>query len=150
MLFNSIDFAIFLPIVFVLYWFVCNKDLKLQNFLIVVASYFFYGWWDWKFFSLIAFSTVVDYSIGRALSTEHRISKRKMLLWVSILVNLGFLGFFKYYNFFLDNFDIGFFVFWPGNQCEFPEHYITGRHQFLYLPDPKLYYRCISKEIRAH
>ena len=61
MLFNSLDFAIFLPIVFLLYWFVVQRNLKLQNALIVVASYVFYGWWDWRFLSLIIFSTVVDY-----------------------------------------------------------------------------------------
>ena len=111
MLFNSIDFAVFLPIVFILYWFIFNKSLKAQNFLIVVASYFFYGWWDWKFLSLIAFSTLVDYSIGIGLSKENRPSKRKILLWSSIIVNLGFLGFFKYYNFFLDNFISAFSFF---------------------------------------
>ena len=104
MLFNSIDFAIFLPIVFLIYWFVANKNLKFQNFLIVVASYVFYGWWDWRFLSLILFSTLVDYTIGRTLSKEENQTKRKILLWTSLLVNLGFLGFFKYYNFFLDNF----------------------------------------------
>ena len=104
MLFNSLDFAIFLPIVFILYWFVANKNLKAQNLLIVIASYVFYGWWDWRFLSLILFSTLVDYSIGKKLRTENQQSKRKILLWTSIIVNLGFLGFFKYYNFFLDNF----------------------------------------------
>ena len=111
MLFNSIDFAIFLPIVFILYWFVTNKNLKLQNFLIVAASYLFYGWWDWRFLSLILFSTVVDYTIGRKLRMEENQTKRKILLWTSILVNLGFLGFFKYYNFFLDNFITAFSFF---------------------------------------
>ena len=111
MLFNSIDFAIFLPIVFSLYWFVTNKNLKLQNFLIVVASYLFYGWWDWRFLSLIIFSTIVDYSIGQKLQNEESQVKRKALLWTSILVNLGFLGFFKYYNFFLDNFISAFSFF---------------------------------------
>jgi len=104
MLFNSIDFAIFLPIVFLLYWFVTNKNLKLQNAFLVVVSYIFYGWWDWRFLSLIAFSTLVDYVIGRLLTTENKDKKRKVLLGLSIAVNLGFLGFFKYYNFFLDNF----------------------------------------------
>ncbi len=104
MLFNSIDFAIFLPIVFILYWFVTAKNLKLQNLLIVIASYLFYSWWDWRFLSLILFSTIVDYSVGRLLRNEENQLKRKILLWTSILVNLGFLGFFKYYNFFLDNF----------------------------------------------
>jgi D-alanyl-lipoteichoic acid acyltransferase DltB (MBOAT superfamily) len=111
MLFNSIDFAIFLPIVFTLYWFLVNKNLKLQNLLIVAASYVFYGWWDWRFLSLIIFSTLVDYIVGLKLLTENKQSKRKTLLWISILVNLGVLGFFKYFNFFLDNFIIAFSFF---------------------------------------
>jgi alginate O-acetyltransferase complex protein AlgI len=111
MLFHSLDFAVFLPIVFILYWFVTNNNLKLQNFLIVAASYLFYGWWDWRFLSLILFSTIIDYSIGRKLLNEESKNKRKMLLWTSILVNLGFLGFFKYYNFFLDNFVSAFSLF---------------------------------------
>lgn len=111
MLFNSIDFAIFLPVVFILYWFVLNKNLKFQNFLIVAASYLFYGWWDWRFLSLIAFSTIVDYTIGLRMNTEKNQLKRKILLWTSIIVNLGFLGFFKYYNFFLDNFVSAFSFF---------------------------------------
>jgi D-alanyl-lipoteichoic acid acyltransferase DltB (MBOAT superfamily) len=111
MLFNSLDFAIFLPIVFLLYWFVAQKNLKLQNALIVVASYVFYGWWDWRFLSLIIFSTVVDYLVGQRLRTEDKQSKRKVLLWTSIIVNLGFLGFFKYYNFFLENFVDAFSLF---------------------------------------
>ena len=111
MLFNSIDFAIFLPIVFILYWFVTNKNLKVQNSLIILASYFFYGWWDWRFLSLILFSTVVDYTVGISLSNQENPIKRKILLWISICVNLGFLGFFKYYNFFLDNFIAAFSFF---------------------------------------
>lgn len=111
MLFNSIDFIIFLPIVFTLYWFITNKNLKLQNFLIVIASYTFYGWWDWRFLSLIILSTLIDYSIGVLLLKEERVLKRKILLWTSIAVNLSFLGFFKYYNFFLDNFISAFSFF---------------------------------------
>lgn len=111
MLFNSIDFALFLPLVFVLYWFVTNQNLKVQNFLIVVASYVFYGWWDWRFLSLILFSTLVDYFIGLGLKSEKHQTKRLLLLWTSISVNLGFLGFFKYYNFFLDNFITAFSFF---------------------------------------
>lgn len=111
MLFNSLDFAIFLPIVFILYWFVANKNLKLQNFLIVAASYLFYGWWDWRFLSLILFSTIVDFMVGKKLRSEENQLKRKVLLWTSVLVNLGFLGFFKYYNFFLDNFITAFSFF---------------------------------------
>ena len=103
MYFNSIDFAIFLPIVFTLYWFVTQKHLKLQNALLVVASYVFYGWWDWRFLSLIVFSSLVDFTIGIQLQKQSRLAVRKRLLWTSIIVNLGFLGFlgfFKYYNFF--------------------------------------------------
>ena len=111
MFFNSIDFAIFLPLVFILYWFVAGKNLKWQNLLIVIASYVFYGWWDWRFLSLIFFSTVVDYSIGRKLYNEENPKKRKLLLWISLLINLGFLAFFKYYNFFLENFVSAFKLF---------------------------------------
>ncbi|MDD3052093.1 MAG: MBOAT family protein [Candidatus Cloacimonetes bacterium] len=111
MLFNSIDFAIFLPIVFFLYWFVTNHNLRLQNSLIVIASYVFYGWWDWRFLSLIIFSTLVDYSVGIRLNSEQSEKRRKILLWTSILVNLGFLGFFKYFNFFQDNFISAFSFF---------------------------------------
>ena len=111
MLFNSIDFAVFLPTVFLFYWLLANKNLRLQNALIVLASYVFYGWWDWRFLSLILFSTLVDYTIGRKLKSQENKTKRKILLWTSILVNLGFLGFFKYANFFLDNFKSAFSFF---------------------------------------
>ena len=111
MYFNSIDFAIFLPLVFILYWFVFNKDLKFQNLLIVVASYVFYGWWDWRFLFLIIFSTIIDYAVGQNLRNEEKKIKRKVLLWTSIIVNLGFLGLFKYYNFFLENFVSAFSLF---------------------------------------
>jgi len=111
MLFNSIDFAVFLPIVFILYWFVFNYNLKAQNLFLVVASYVFYGWWDWRFLSLIAFSSIVDYTIGIKLMKENNPIKRKLYLWISIAVNLGFLGFFKYYNFFIDNFSTVFSLF---------------------------------------
>lgn len=111
MLFNSLDFALFLPVVFLLYWFVTNKSIKAQNALIVLASYLFYGWWDWRFLSLIFFSTVVDYFVGRQLFVTEDHRKRKILLWISMGVNLGLLGFFKYYNFFLDNFIAAFSFF---------------------------------------
>lgn len=111
MLFNSIDFAFFLPIVFILYWFVINTNLKLQNFLITAASYVFYGWWDWRFLSLILFSSIIDYSVGRGLEKQENQTKRIVLLWISIIINLGFLGYFKYYNFFIDNFITAFSFF---------------------------------------
>jgi D-alanyl-lipoteichoic acid acyltransferase DltB (MBOAT superfamily) len=111
MLFNSLDFAIFLPIVFLLYWFVFQKHLRAQNALITAVSYLFYGWWDWRFLSLILFSTVVDYSVGLYLQKTDDKQKRKVLLWISIIINLGFLGFFKYFNFFIDNFVNAFSFF---------------------------------------
>ncbi len=113
MLFNSIDFAIFLPIVFILYWIVVNRNIKHQNLLLLVASYVFYGWWDWRFLSLIIISSFVDYLVGIGLSKQENATKRKVLLLISIFVNIGFLGFFKYYNFFLDNF-IEAFTFFGG------------------------------------
>lgn len=111
MLFNSIEFAVFLPIVFILYWFVFQKSLKWQNLFIVITSYIFYGWWDWRFLFLILFSTVQDYCIAYWIEKENSQKKRKLLLSISIVTNLGFLGFFKYYNFFIDNFITAFSFF---------------------------------------
>jgi len=105
MLFNSIEFFLFLPIVFCLYWFVTNRNLRLQNVLIIVASYVFYGAWDWRFLGLIAFSSLVDFLIGRRMGALPKEKKRprKLLLFASLAVNLGILSFFKYYNFFTDS-----------------------------------------------
>jgi alginate O-acetyltransferase complex protein AlgI len=104
MLFNSIDFAIFLPLVFILYWLLKKRSLRLQNLLIVCASYIFYGKWDYHFLGLIIFSTLTDYLIGLGLGKpDLNPSQRKGLLGISIIVNLGILGFFKYYNFFVEN-----------------------------------------------
>ncbi len=111
MLFNSIEFVFFLLIVFILYWFVLNKNLKNQNFLVLAASYFFYGWWDWRFLSLIIFSSFVDYFVGIGLERYKDLKKRKILLFTSIFVNIGFLGVFKYFNFFIDNFVDAFSIF---------------------------------------
>lgn len=102
MLFNSIEFLLFLPIVFILYWFVFKK-IQQQNILLLIASYVFYGWWDWRFLSLILFSTLIDYTLGIQMQKVKAAKKRKHLLWASLLVNLGMLGFFKYYNFFIDS-----------------------------------------------
>jgi D-alanyl-lipoteichoic acid acyltransferase DltB (MBOAT superfamily) len=111
MFFNSIDFAIFLPFIFFLYWFVTNRNIKAQNILIVIASYIFYGWWDWRFLALILFSTFIDYLTGVLLSRQENANKRKILLSISIFINISFLGFFKYCNFFIDNFVTVFSLF---------------------------------------
>lgn len=104
MLFNSFSFAIFLPIIFILYWFITNKNLKLQNLLLLVASYYFYACWDWRFMFLLMFSTFLDYYTGLKIEESKNQNLRKFWLWLSVGINLGFLGFFKYYNFFAESF----------------------------------------------
>lgn len=104
MLFNSIEFALFLPIVYFLYWFVLNKKLSYQNLFILIVSYIFYSCWDWRFVFLLMFSTFLDYFSGIKIDKEENVVKRKLWLFLCIGVNLGFLGVFKYYNFFIDNF----------------------------------------------
>ena len=111
MLFNSFEFLAFLPIVFLLYWFVF-RGRQWQNLLIVVASYFFYGWWDWRFLFLIALTSLCSY--GSGLLMEHYEGQRRKQKWVSaanIVLNLGILGVFKYYNFFIENLDVLFRAF---------------------------------------
>jgi alginate O-acetyltransferase complex protein AlgI len=106
-LFNSFEFLLFLPIVFILYWFVFNKKLNWQNALVLVSSYFFYGWWSWKFMGLLLLSTVLDYAYGFWVASKNR-KKAKLFLWLSIINNLGILAVFKYYNFFAIQFQKGF------------------------------------------
>ncbi len=103
MLFNSLDFFIFLPIVFILYWFVFFKKIKLQNSFLLISSYLFYGLWDWRFLFLILASTIVDFLVGKEIYNSDSDRKRKNWLWVSVLFNIGLLGFFKYYNFFINS-----------------------------------------------
>tara|TARA_R110002096_G_scaffold1049_4_gene5594 strand:- start:14114 stop:15565 length:1452 start_codon:yes stop_codon:yes gene_type:complete len=103
MLFNSLEFFIFLALVFFLYWFLLKKSLTAQNILLLIASYVFYAWWDWRFLSLILLSTIVDYFVGIKIDSNTDKSTRKRWLWVSVLFNVGLLGFFKYYNFFVDS-----------------------------------------------
>lgn len=104
MLFNSLDFAIFLPILFILYSLIPGKSLRLQNLLLLSASYFFYACWDWRFLFLLAFSTGLDYFTGKKIHENEKLSKRRAWLAVSVIINLGFLGLFKYFNFFIENF----------------------------------------------
>ena len=104
MFFNSIAFAIFLPIVFFLYWFVFNKTKSTQNALLIIASYYFYSCWDWRFLFLLVFSTFLDYYTGIQIEKGKSERSRKFWFWLSIIVNLGFLGIFKYYNFFASSF----------------------------------------------
>lgn len=108
MLFNSVDYAFFLPIVFLLYWFVANKKLRIQNALILGASYFFYAQWDWRFLFLLIFSTLLDYVTGIMMCDAKTKKIRKFWMLLSVIINLGFLGVFKYYNFFITSVSDGF------------------------------------------
>jgi D-alanyl-lipoteichoic acid acyltransferase DltB (MBOAT superfamily) len=100
MLFNSFSFALFAPIVFFIYWFVCSKTYKTQNALLLVASYFFYSCWDWRFLFLLLFSTALDYVSGLEIQKSDNLKTRKAWFYSSIGINLAFLGVFKYYDFF--------------------------------------------------
>ncbi|OOQ59492.1 MBOAT family O-acyltransferase [Mucilaginibacter pedocola] len=103
MLFNSLGFALFLPVVFFLYWFVTSKNLKAQNLLLLAASYFFYSCWDYRFLFLLVFSTFLDFYTGQRIYRAENPRSKKFWLWLSVGVNLGLLGVFKYYNFFVDS-----------------------------------------------
>lgn len=108
MLFNSIEFAIFLPIVFILYWFAANKNLKLQNLLLLISSYYFYAFWDWRFLFLLFFISFFSYSIGLLIQKGDTKERKKLWLITGIAANVIVLAFFKYFNFFVDSF-IDFF-----------------------------------------
>lgn len=103
MLFNSFEFLVFFLVVFTIYWGM-NRHLRLQNWLLFMGSYVFYGWWNWSFLSLIFLSTLVDFFIGRKLYQLDKERSRKLWLAFSMVFNLGLLGYFKYSNFFIDSF----------------------------------------------
>ena len=105
MSFTSLLFAVFLPVVFCLYWFVFGRNHKWQNAFVVVASYIFYGWWNWRFLSLIAFTSFCSWGSGLLISRFRQ--KGKNPCWISaanIVLNLGILCLFKYYDFFVQSF----------------------------------------------
>lgn len=103
MLFNSFEFAIFLPIVFLIYWFALKKHLKAQNLFIVAVSYLFYGWWDWRFLLLIAFTSVCSYLSGTLIDKYRDHRRSKAIAAINIVLNLAILCLFKYFNFFSEN-----------------------------------------------
>ena len=104
MLFNSIDYLIFLPTVFFIYWTLLKNSVKFQNWLILTASIVFYGWWDWRYLSLLVISSLTDYLVGIKLSTTTDFNVRKRYLYLSLFFNLGLLCFYKYFNFFIESF----------------------------------------------
>jgi D-alanyl-lipoteichoic acid acyltransferase DltB (MBOAT superfamily) len=107
MLFNSISFALFLPIVLALYWFAAKGNRRLQNILLLVSSYYFYSCWNWKFLFLLVFSCLLDYASGIKIHEAKGRNEKLRWLWLSIGLNVGFLGVFKYYNFFVVSFAEG-------------------------------------------
>ena len=111
MLFNSFEFAIFLPLVFIIYWFICQYllcnyryQLQFQNLFVLIASYVFYGWWSWKFLLLIAFTTVCSYLSGIGMEKHCKLSLRRLIMWANVVINLAILGVYKYYDFFVESF----------------------------------------------
>ena len=103
MTFHSLPFLIFLPIVFYTYWALNKYSLWFQNLVLIAASYVFYGWWDWRFLSLIVVSSATDYYVGLQIHRAVSESRRRVFLGVSVAVNLGILGFFKYHGFFVES-----------------------------------------------
>lgn len=108
MLFNSVTFIIFMMVVFPIYWAIPSKKLPIQNFFLLIASYFFYACWNWEFLSLLVFSTFLDYYSGIKIHTSKQHTKRKYWLIASIVINLSILGVFKYFNFFIESFSEAF------------------------------------------
>src|SRR5687768_4567304 len=104
MIFNSIPFAVFLPIVFIIYWLIGGKRSQFQNGFLLFASYFFYGWWDWRFLSLLVGGTILSYFIGVGIGKAKKQSHRKFLLGMGVGISLSLLVFFKYFDFFVESF----------------------------------------------
>lgn len=111
MIFSTVEFAFFFPIVFLLYWFIFKKNLRTQNIFLIGASYFFYACWDWRFLGLIFISSLIDYWVGKQLDRTNNKSLRKQWLLLSLVVNLGLLAYFKYANFFIEAFTDTFTLF---------------------------------------
>lgn len=109
MVFNSIEFFIFLPVVFLLYWLVFDRNIRWQNLFLVIVSYIFYGWWDWRFLLLIAFTSLCSYASGILIDRAPTHRQAKIINVSNIILNLSILGVFKYYDFFVHEFVNAFF-----------------------------------------
>ena len=132
MAFNSVQYALLLGVVFGVYRQLRRRE---QNVLLLIASYVFYAAWDWRFLSLLWISTLVDFSVGRRIGASDRPAVRKRLVAVSMAVNLGILGFFKYFDFFADSAADLFVGPWLAGRFRDTEHRAAGGDQLLHLPD---------------
>lgn len=114
MLFNTLDFAVFFPLVLLLYWTIFKRSLKLQNIYLIAVSYIFYAFWDYRFLSLIFASSLVDFLVGQRIAAAAKKGHRKLFLVISLVFNLGLLFTFKYFNFFVETFVDAFSIFGTG------------------------------------
>ena len=138
MIFNSLTFLVFIAIFIPVYF---SLKGRVRLLWALAGSYLFYGWWDWRFLSLIAISTMVDFYLGAAMQQQEEEGKRKRLLVVSMVLNLGFLGFFKYFGFFTESFVTMLQSF--GLNPSIQDH-PSGWYFLLYLSIDELYHRHIS------
>ena len=133
MLFHSVEFAIFLPVAFSIYWLLDGR-IKAQNACLVLMSYVFYGWWDWRFLLLIIFSSSVDFILAHRIQHSDNDQRRKLYLWLAVCTNLLLLSVFKYYNFFIESF---------ANAYSFFGHEITVNRLDIILPVGISFYTCL-------
>src|SRR5688500_10617033 len=104
MVFNSIAFAVFFGLFFLLYWFVFNRNLKYQNLFLLTAGYIFYAWWDWRFLSILIGTSFINYILGISIEKAQNPRHKKTLVSVGVLFSIGVLVVFKYFNFFVTSF----------------------------------------------
>src|SRR5580704_11988165 len=140
MLFDTPVYFVFLALVALAYW---RLRWRAQNVLLLAASYFFYGWWDWRFLLLMIGSTAIDYVIAREIEDASYPAKRRALLIASLVVNFTILGFFKYFNFFLNSSALALCPRFPQRSAKFSRDHSSPRHFFLYVPGSGLHRRCL-------
>jgi alginate O-acetyltransferase complex protein AlgI len=108
MIFNSVTFLVFFTTFFLLYWLLANRNIKLQNILLLIGSYIFYGWADWRFLSLIIAVSLINFCLGRSIEKSSNPKIRQLLLYIGLIQGIGGLAFFKYYNFFVTSINDSF------------------------------------------
>ncbi|MCF8273408.1 MAG: MBOAT family protein [Flavobacteriaceae bacterium] len=103
MIFNSYDFIVFIVVVFVLYWFVFKNSAKYQNILLLISSLFFYCWADWRFLGILVFNILFNFYLAKKIDKVNKEKTKQLVLWFGIIVNIGILGYYKYFNFFYES-----------------------------------------------